>query len=81
MMMLPRRAVRERLGISDPTLRMWIRSGRFPPPIILGPRKHSWDSAVVDAWLAERAGVGLAAAADALAAAIDKTVAAEGSGK
>ncbi len=41
--------VRERLGgIGKSTIWAWVASGRFPPPIKLGPRMSVWREEDVD---------------------------------
>ena len=52
-MMTPQ-AVRERLGISAPSLNRMVRAGEFPPPLQLRPRLARWERAVVEAWLASK---------------------------
>ncbi|MDE2761598.1 MAG: AlpA family phage regulatory protein [Gemmatimonadota bacterium] len=44
----------EEIGVSKASLYRWIRSGRFPPPIKLGPRRVGWRREDVDAWIAGR---------------------------
>jgi prophage regulatory protein len=53
---LRRKEVLERLGgISNTTLWLWVRTGRFPAPIDLGDRSRAWLEHEVDAWLLARA--------------------------
>ena len=40
-----------RLGISRATLYRWISEGRFPRPLILGPRVRRWRAGVIENWL------------------------------
>jgi prophage regulatory protein len=37
-----RKEILELLGISNTTLWDWIRKGRFPAPIDLGPNSRAW---------------------------------------
>ena len=47
--------VQDRLaGISRCTLARWIKAGRFPQPIKVGPRRVAWRTLDVDAWLADQ---------------------------
>jgi prophage regulatory protein len=39
---------------SKPHLNRLIRSGAFPRPVKLGPRKNGWILEEIDEWLAER---------------------------
>ena len=49
---LRRPVVREMLGVANSTLHTWIKSGRFPPPLKLGPRARGWRRSVVENYLA-----------------------------
>ncbi|WP_148662189.1 helix-turn-helix transcriptional regulator [Paraburkholderia phytofirmans] len=49
---LRRQAVRELLGVANSTLHAWIKSGRFPAPLELGPRVRGWRRSVVENYLA-----------------------------
>jgi predicted DNA-binding transcriptional regulator AlpA len=42
-------AVLERFGISNSTLNNWIKAGRFPAPIELGPNVRAWLEEELDA--------------------------------
>lgn len=48
---LRRQVVREMLGVSNSTLHEWIKSGRFPAPLELGPRVRGWRRSVVEDYL------------------------------
>ncbi len=47
---LRRPAVKARYGIGDSTLYRWIRDGRFPPPVQLGPQAVGWRVSDLEAW-------------------------------
>ena len=40
--------------ISSPTLWRWVRAGRFPAPVKIGPRAVAWKAEEVHAWLESR---------------------------
>ena len=42
-----------RVPIGRSTLWGWVREGRFPKPIKLGPMTSCWIASEVDAWVAE----------------------------
>ena len=42
------------LGVKKATVYRWAADGRFPQPIVLGPRVRYWPREVVVRWLAER---------------------------
>lgn len=44
-----------RLSISTTTLWRWVRTGRLPAPICLGPNTVGWREAEIEAWLEQRA--------------------------
>jgi prophage regulatory protein len=44
------------LPVSPATIWRWVRDGKFPPPYKLGESVTVWDIAVVEAFLAKRAG-------------------------
>jgi prophage regulatory protein len=64
---LRRKEVLERLGVSNTSLWLWVRTGRFPAPIELGDRSRAWLEHEVDAWLLSRADARDRAAAHASA--------------
>lgn len=48
--------VQERLGgITRSTLWRWVKAGRFPKPVQLGPQAVGWLEHEIDAWLEARA--------------------------
>ena len=49
-----KRELSEALQISDVTLWRWVRAGRFPKPIKLGPNTIGWLQADVASWLEKR---------------------------
>uniref|UniRef100_UPI003F82A26E helix-turn-helix transcriptional regulator n=1 Tax=Cupriavidus ulmosensis TaxID=3065913 RepID=UPI003F82A26E len=49
---LRRPTVRGMLGVSNSTLHAWIKNGRFPAPLELGPRVRGWRRSVVESYLA-----------------------------
>ncbi len=46
--------VLRRLTISRSTLYRWVRSGAFPAPLQLGPRRVAWSGADFDDWIQSR---------------------------
>jgi predicted DNA-binding transcriptional regulator AlpA len=44
------------LPVSPATIWRWVRDGKFPPPYKLGESVTVWDIAVVEDFLAKRAG-------------------------
>lgn len=48
------RVVCELVGIGRTALFRWVDEGRFPRPIVLGPRVRYWLRPVVERWLRER---------------------------
>lgn len=49
-----KKAVLEKFGISETTLRRWMQDEGFPKARQLGPRAVGWVSAEVDGWLEKR---------------------------
>lgn len=49
-----KRELLEGLQISSVTLWRWVRAGRFPKPIRLGPNTVGWLKNEVSAWLESR---------------------------
>lgn len=43
------------LGVSKPTIYLWIKGGGFPAPLRLGPKASGWLRAEIEAWIDERA--------------------------
>ena len=52
---LRQKQVLELLGISHSTLWEWVRKGRFPQPISLGPNTRAWLQEEIDQHLLARA--------------------------
>jgi prophage regulatory protein len=52
---LRRKQVLELFGISSTTLWEWVRTGKFPAPISLGPNTRVWLAEEIDGLLVERA--------------------------
>jgi prophage regulatory protein len=48
---LRRPDVLAQLGISNSTLHAWVKAGRFPPPLELGPRVRGWRRSTIEAFL------------------------------
>ena len=42
------------VGVSRSTLYRWVKAGRFPPPVLLGPRAVAWWASQVYEWMANR---------------------------
>ena len=40
--------------VSPATIYRWIKEGRFPKPIHLGPNMVRWKASDIESWLAER---------------------------
>lgn len=52
--MLRTEAVLALCGLSRSTLELWIRQGRFPKPVKLGPKTRAWRYEDIKQWLAAR---------------------------
>jgi prophage regulatory protein len=48
---LRQRQVLELLGISSSTLWDWVKRGKFPKPIAIGPNSKAWLGDEIDAYL------------------------------
>ena len=46
--------VQARTGLSRTTIYMWRAEGRFPQPVVLGPRAKGWLESDLDEWIRER---------------------------
>jgi predicted DNA-binding transcriptional regulator AlpA len=46
--------VRQRLGISAPSLARMIRSGQIPAPLLLRPHLPRWERETLENWLAAK---------------------------
>jgi prophage regulatory protein len=53
--LLKRRQVLERLGVSHVTIWRLQRLGQFPPPIRISPGRVAWREADIEQWIADRA--------------------------
>lgn len=49
-----KKAVLEKFGISETTMRRWMKDEGFPRPKQLGPRAVGWLASEVDDWLDKR---------------------------
>jgi len=54
LIILRRKQVEQRTGLSRSTIYLRIQDGTFPKPIPLGPRAVGWIEHEIDAWLASR---------------------------
>lgn len=52
--LLRRDEVESRCGITRSTLYRWMRAGRFPEPLRVGPCAVRWPASEIEEWLAER---------------------------
>lgn len=48
--LLRRDEVLKRVGISETTLYRWMKEGRFPQPVQLGPRAVAWPESDLREW-------------------------------
>lgn len=48
-------AVMAMLGVSKPTIYLWIKRGAFPAPLKIGPKASGWLLSEIECWLADRA--------------------------
>lgn len=46
------------LPVSAPTLWRWVRDGKFPQPVRLGPQVTAWSVEAVESWQQERMSLG-----------------------
>lgn len=53
--------VRELVPVSHTTIWEWVKAGKFPKPIKLGPKTTVWDASSVSEWMEERTQEGKAA--------------------
>ena len=51
---LRRKQVQARTGLSRSTIYLYIKAGRFPKSVALGPRAVGWIESEVSDWIAER---------------------------
>lgn len=45
---------KELTGVSEPTIRRWVKAGMFPKPIPLGPNRVGFLQSEIEQWLAAR---------------------------
>ena len=50
--LLSRRQVERRTGLSRTSIYDYMRAGRFPTPLKVGPGAVRWSSAEIEAWIA-----------------------------
>lgn len=65
--LLNKAQLRDRFGVSDPTLHRWLKVGLLPKPVYVGARSPRWPEDEIDALIAgriERRADGAAAAAE-----------------
>jgi len=46
-------AVKARTGLSRSSIYAFVKQGRFPRPIHIGPRSVGWFDTAIDAWMEE----------------------------
>ena len=49
-----RQQLEKLLKVSPATIYRWIKEGRFPKPIHLGPNMVRWKASDIESWVAER---------------------------
>ena len=59
LVILRRRQVEQRTGLSRSTLYQYIKDGSFPKPVPLGPRAVGWIETEVRGWIATRIQIAL----------------------
>ncbi|GIV53099.1 MAG: hypothetical protein KatS3mg038_3620 [Candidatus Kapaibacterium sp.] len=42
------------IGVCRHTIYQWVRTGKFPEPVKLGPRASAWRVEDIERWIAER---------------------------
>lgn len=47
-------ATADRINVSVPTLERMVRSGQFPRPIQISPRRVGWTESAIVGWIASR---------------------------
>ena len=52
--LLPRREVERRTGLSRSTIYRYMRLGRFPEPVRVGPAAVRWPLDEIQEWIASR---------------------------
>jgi predicted DNA-binding transcriptional regulator AlpA len=63
--LLSRKHVIRLLGVSRPTLLVWIATGRFPKPLVVSRATHRWTKATARCWLQQLCGSESSGVADA----------------
>lgn len=53
-MLLRLPSVKDMTGLSRSTIYSWITAGRFPAPVMLGPRSVAWIKEEIEAWVNSR---------------------------
>lgn len=53
-LIIRRKAVEARTGLSRSTIYQRIKDGAFPPPISLGPKAVGWLQSEIEDWIADR---------------------------
>ena len=48
---LTKSQVLKKVPVTGPTLRVWVRAGKFPRPRFISPNKTVWIEAEVDEWV------------------------------
>ena len=46
--------ITDSLKIDKDTLKVWIKEGKFPPPMKVGDRLNLWSYAVIENWVAQQ---------------------------
>jgi len=46
--------ITDSLKIDKGTLKVWIKEGKFPPPMKVGDRVTLWSYAVIENWVAQQ---------------------------
>ena len=49
--LLTRRDVQALVGVTTSTFYRWLRSGRLPAPLMIGPTSPRWRASEIDQWL------------------------------
>ena len=51
---LPNKIVLKRIGKHRTTIYRWIKAGKFPPPVEIGPNRIGWFEDEIEDWLSSR---------------------------
>ena len=54
--MLKAKQIAEEFGITEVTLRRWVRAGKFPAPLNIGENTVRWRESTVSKWLDDQVG-------------------------